>query len=163
MSRPKIDIKWETSDYLIEELALAGLVALIVVPVYYYFQLPDQVPIHFGIDGKADAYGSKTMIWLLPLIGGILYIMMTVTNRYPHIFNYPVKINEGNAYNQYKNATRLIRILKAIITVSFAYIIYAQIQSAQGNQSGLGNYFIPVFLVIILSNTGYYLYKSSRM
>jgi uncharacterized membrane protein len=43
---------------------LLALVPLILVAVLYS-RLPDQVPMHWGIDGTVDRYGSKNELWLM--------------------------------------------------------------------------------------------------
>lgn len=54
--------------------ARVGLVALIVgvaivtatalLTAARYGDLPDSVPIHFGLDGRANSYGPRSMLWL---------------------------------------------------------------------------------------------------
>jgi hypothetical protein len=49
-------------------LAAAGLVIIVGTAIRTaasYGDLPDRVPIHFGITGKADSYGPRPVIWLL--------------------------------------------------------------------------------------------------
>lgn len=33
-----------------------------------YGDLPEEIPIHFGITGKADNWGGRILIWLLPIM-----------------------------------------------------------------------------------------------
>ena len=159
--QPKIKIELEPIDKLIGLIALIGAILLIAIPLIYYTELPNEIPIHFGPDGNADDYSQKGMIWSLPIIGIITYIGMYWLNKYPHIFNYPQKITEENAPKQYRIATKLIRTLNAIITCLFAYITYAIIQTALGNQNGLGSYFLPVLMIILFVPIIYYLFKRS--
>lgn len=46
---------------------------------------------------------------MLPVTSAILFPGMSLVNRAPHIFNYPVRITSENALIQYTNAPRLIR------------------------------------------------------
>ena len=70
--------------------------------------LPDTIPIHFNLKGTPDGYGKKLNLLITPLVSTVIYIGMTIINRYPHLFNYPVKINEKNAVEQYLLATALL-------------------------------------------------------
>ena len=54
----------------------------------------------------------------------------------------------------------MIRTLNAIITCVFVYITYSKIQTALGNQDGLGTWFTPVFMILIFGVTGYFFYQS---
>ncbi len=47
----------------------AGIIfATIAVTVARYRDLPETIPIHFGLDGKPNGYGSRNAIWLVPAV-----------------------------------------------------------------------------------------------
>lgn len=139
MPRPKLSIKLEPVDILIEVVGLVALIVLIAIPAYYYNQLPETIPIHFNARGEVNGWSHKSYIWTLPAIGAIVYVMLVAMNRSPHIFNYLVRITEENAYRQYQLASRMLRTLNASITVLFSYISYNLIQLALENKSGSFN------------------------
>lgn len=151
--RPKIKIQLESTDLLLEILGLVGLVFLIVLPIYYYSDLPETIPGHFGANGEPDKFREKDKIWTLPVIGTVLYAGLYWLNQYPHLFNYPQKVTAENAEQLYKITTRMIRTMNTVIVVVFAYIIYSTIQVAFGNQSGLGTWFGPTFLLLIFATS----------
>lgn len=159
MTRPRINIKLEPIDKMIELIGLIGLITLIGLPIIYFNEFPDTMPIHFGANGEPDAWSGKGMIWTLPIIGVVLYLAMFGLNKFPHIFNYPQKITKDDAGKSYKIATRMIRTLNTLIACVFAYITYSTIQTALGNQNGLGILFTPIFLILIFGITGYFSYK----
>lgn len=158
----KIALEPSPADRILEGLALAGLVVLLAVPAVYYSDLPDTIPTHFNAAGEADDYGPKITIWLLPLIGLGLYVALTLINRQPQIFNYPVKITPENAGRQYQLATRLIRLLKAGITWMFVYLCWLIVNAALTARATLG----PVFLWIVLGGVsgtiGWYMWQAYR-
>ena len=59
---------------------LAGIAIMagtFVLTAVRYPQMPERVPIHFGIDGTADSYGPRQTVWLLvalQLLIGVLYL-----------------------------------------------------------------------------------------
>ena len=160
MERPKIKIELEPIDKLIELIGFLGLIALIVLPIYYFGKLPETIPSHFGANGAPDGYSGKNTIWILPIIGTLMYIGMFWLNKYPHKFNFPQKVTKENAKRLYTTGTKMIRILNVITTCFFAYITYATIQTSLESQSGLGNWFVPLVLILTLGFTGYFLFKS---
>ena len=162
MARPDIKIKLGTIDIFTEILGICAILILVGLPLYYYGELPDRIPSHYGPDGKPDDYSGKGILWLLPVIGVILFLGMQILNRYPRSFNYPKKITEDNARHMYGMATKMIRMMNTVIACAFAYIMYATIQTALGNQEGLNSYFTLTFLVVILGMSGYFLYRSVR-
>ncbi len=162
MTRPVIRPELTKADKFIEILAVGLLLSLFILPAWYYPLLPERIPRHYGIDGQPDAYSGKWIIWTLPLLGLIIYAGLTILNRFPHIFNYPQTITNENAGKQYKIATQLLRLLKAILLAIFVYLIISTIQSALGNRDGLGFWFLPLFLVLIFGTLGYYIYQMMK-
>ncbi len=162
MERPKLNIKPAPIDRLIESLGIVALILLIGIPAYYFSELPDMIPRHYGIDGTPDSFSSKKVIWTLPIVGTILFVGLYWINKYPHKFNYTQKITKDNAEKQYKNVMRMIRILNSLIACILAYISFSTVKTALGKQSGLGLYFIPIFLLLIFTVIGYYLWASMK-
>jgi len=150
-------------DIFIEIIAIIGLIALIVISIFYYSDLPDLIPRHFGISGETDAYGSKGIIWSLPVTGLLLYLLLTLINKFPHLFNYPVKVTEANAGKLYGYAIRANQFLKIIIIYSFLYINYKTIMIGQGKASGLGVLYLPVFLSLLGLLIGIMIYKMKKV
>ncbi len=161
MSRPKIKIKKENIDLILEALSIVGLLFLIAYPLFHFSSLPDKIPSHFGPSGQPDAYQSKNIIWSFPALGVFIYLLITMISRIPHNLNYSVKITEENAATQYQTAVRMMSVLKAIILLAFAYIVFTSIQVALGNKTGLGYWFLPVLLFFVFSPIVYTIRKSS--
>ncbi|MCB0705389.1 MAG: DUF1648 domain-containing protein [Saprospiraceae bacterium] len=162
MQRPGIKIQPEPIDRIIEVIGLIGLILLIGIPLLFFSEIPDTIPRHFGVDGTPDRFANKSQIWVLPIIGLVLYVGLLWTSKYPHLFNFPQKITEQNANKQYKQAVRGMRLIKVVLVWVLAYITYSTIQTAQGNQNGLGNYLIPVLIITVVGMLGYSLLQSTK-
>lgn len=160
MSRPQLHLPLRSADWLLEVVAVAGLVAFIGLVAANYSGLPEQIPHHFNLKGEPDAYGSKKMLWWLVGLGVGLYVLLTVIKRYPNTFNYSQKSTSENIAHQYTMATRMIRVVKAIISWGFFYIAWSTIQIAFGKQEGTGMWFLIVFLGLLFGTIIYFLYKS---
>ena len=162
MERPKINIKYETIDYIIESLGIIALVCLVTAPIYFYNSLQDNIPIHYNIHGQPDAYESKQTIWILPLIGLFLYIGMTLLNKIPHLFNYPTKVTSENAERLYRTGTRTVILLKVISTLIFAYLNFKTISIGLSHSTDLGFLFTPAIIFIIIVFPGFMIYKMTK-
>jgi len=159
--RPKIKLPLSSLDQVIEFIGIAFLLFMFVLPLRYYGDIPGKIPTHFNAAGTPDGFGSKATIWLLPLTGLALWLLMTIVNRFPDKFNFPVKITEENAPDQYRIATRMIRILKCVILIMFSFISYRTIQTALGKEAGLGKIFLPVFLVVTFGIVIIFFFKAN--
>lgn len=160
--RPKLKIQLTPTDQVFELLGWGVLLALWIWTGTSYSSLPDSIPTHFNAVGEADGFGTKASIIGLPLIATLLYIGLTLLNRFPHIFNFPTPITPDNALSQYTNATRMIRYLKLILVLVFAGISFQTIQQANGTGEGLGFWFLPLTLVLVFLPLVYFVVNSLK-
>jgi len=159
--RPKITIPLRPLDYALEGLAVFSLLLLFVVDALNYGQLSEQIPTHYNFNGSPDGFGSKITLWVLPVVGLVLYIFMTLINRLPESFNYLVKITPENAAFQYTLATRLIRTMKAFVMLLFAFLVWRTISIVNGEAEGLGSWPLLVVVSVTLGTTFFIILKSS--
>lgn len=161
--RPKIKIKQTRIDYVIEALGIFLLALLWFVAIWHYPDLPETIPVHYNLAGEADGFGEKKNIFLLPIIGTVQYVVISFLQEYPHLFNYWGKISPENAKKQYTNAVRTIACLKCAMILLFLVINYQTVRVAMGKTEGLGTWFSPVGIGLILLLVGYSLVQSYRL
>ena len=159
--RPKIKLQLTKGDKALETLCLIVLIILWGGTIAGYPGLPEQIPTHFNAAGEADDYGSKNSIFILPIVATLVYIGMSVLNQYPHIYNYPTTVTEKNARRLYTSVTKLMRTLKLIVTVIFAGIVYMTYRSVFMNNDGLGRWFLPTVLGLLLLPVIIFLVRSN--
>lgn len=160
--RPHIKVILTLFDTTLEVLGWISVFVSWVLTITYYASLPDIIPIHYNLTGHVDGFGSKTSILTLPIVSTIIFIGLTILNKFPHVFNYPTGITAANALKQYTTATRLIRYLKVIIVVVFACITLLTIKNANGELSGLGAWFLPIVLFLIFIPLVYFVIKLGK-
>ena len=157
-TRPTPEIQSTQFDKWIEILGWVCLMMLWGITIFSYANLPEIIPTHFNASGQADDEGSKMILFFLPVIGTLIFVVLTVLNQYPHIFNYPVAITEANAQKQYNNAVRMLKVLKLIIAAVFSILVFLIYHAASPDNGSLGIWFLPVVLGIILIPLGYFVY-----
>jgi len=160
MKQPKITIEKDKTDKVVEVIGLIALLILILLPLYYFNSLPDEIPRHFDHKGDPTAFSGKNIIWLFPAIGAAMYVALSWLTRYPHLYNYIKPITADNAEEQYRGATKLIRILNTVIVCLFAYIQFVILKTAMGEISGLGAWFLPMFLLLVFAPIVWFMVKS---
>ena len=87
--RPKIKLELAIADKTIEILGWLLICAVWGLTILNYTNLPNIIPTHYNGAGVADGFGEKWMILTLPLVATVLFIGITIINKFPHIFNYP--------------------------------------------------------------------------
>jgi len=160
--RPMLKPELEPLDWLLEVLTLVGLMFFLGYFLYHYRKLPDIIPSHFSASGNPNEFSTKSSLWFLPGMAFFIYALLTIIALIPHQFNYIVKITPENALRQYTMAVRLIRYLKMVLTGLFFYICFSTVRFSMKASSGLGMWFLPLFLTLILIPLFLYMIVSLR-
>jgi uncharacterized membrane protein len=148
--RPKIKVPLEPIDIIVEMITLSVLALMIIYIFIVYNDLPHTIPTHFNGEGEANGFGNKSMMWLLPGIGAILYIAFSILNRFPHIHNYNINITEENALKNYRFSSRILRFTLLFIMLLFVFIEYDIVSYVNGQGNIFGNWFVTVVIILSL-------------
>ena len=146
--RPKIKVPLEGLDIILDLISATLLVLLIAYTVISYSELPDTIPSHFNAKGEADGYSEKVMLWMLPALGVVLFFGLYIINKFPHKHNYMVNITEENALKNYRLSTRIVRFTNLFIMFIFGIITYSIVESANGNNSNMDSWILPLIIGI---------------
>lgn len=153
---PKIKVKPTQLTKSIEIVNYFLIVSFWIITILAYKHLPDEIPTHYNGLGEVDAYGDKSTIFFLPLMATVLFVIVNITAKKPHTFNYAVVITSENVKAQYKNEMRLMQSVNLFMLLIFIFIDYKTIQIALNQSGGLGVWFLPLtgivgILIIIYS------------
>lgn len=149
-NRSWLKIECDKTDQLIEALTLISFVFSFAFIGYYYSELPDRVPAHFGLDGEVKRYDEKSMIWLIPMLLSAICFGVYKLNKHPYLYNYTVKITPENAKNHYKDASKIIRYINFCIALMCAVITYEIVNIALKNTNSF-SLFSNYFLILSIS------------
>ena len=143
-------------------VSIVGVVFLFFLVVVYWSQLPDSIPIHYNAAGKPDSWSGKWSLLIMPTVGLVLYIGLSILTGFPHLYNFPWKITEINKERQFHLAQMLVLSIKTEIVWIFGYIQWQTVQIALGKANGLGASFKFIFLGIIFGTIGIYIMKALK-
>ena len=125
-------------------LAILNLIAIVLVTI----GLPDIVPLHIGLSGTVNLFGSK---WVIPLIGLIPMLLVVLYN---FLDEYYVK-SIGNKKINKNIKDQLIPIL----AIFFMFIPWLLVIMALGNSKALNivvAIYISAFLAVIFIILSYF-------
>lgn len=133
-------------------VAVAGAACCVLPLILSWSALPPTVPSHFDISGRPNAYSSKEWLLLLPALSVAITAGFTFLARYPHLFNYPVRVTPKNALHLYRTGRLLLRWINAVLAWVFAVIEWQTLQVALGKAVGLPQWFplVTVALVVLM-------------
>jgi len=126
-------------------------------------KIPTKIPTHFGFSGKPDSWGSRNAILILPIVGSLIYILLSTISKFSQYFNYTVDITEENAERQYQNARTFMTWMTMEITAVFLYLEWESIHVAMGKFTSLGVWFLPIFLIALFGTLGFYINKMFKL
>lgn len=154
-NRPKIKVERKLFDVIVDRKNWALLIAFWIYILFSYNSLPESIPTHYNFKGKIDAYGSKKMLFLLPIIASIISLAFHFLVKVPHVFNYIVSITEQNAKIQYQLANRMLRVLRLFITIIFFSLSFTTTHH-------IAFWLVPVLITALFLSIGVYLYLSLK-
>ena len=109
-------------------LALAGSALFLAV---YWRHIPDAIPTHFDAAGQIDAWGSRSAVLLLPIVGAVSFGML----QFVVVICANIKDKGARAL---ETMCRLLGVLTALV---FAYITVCSALCVP-----LGRWFIGAFI-----------------
>lgn len=124
---------------------LISLFLIIVTGIYIgieYPSLPEEIPMHYGLNGEPDRWGNKSEIWLIILIVCFMYVLLSLLH----------KVKEAQQYNSKENIEQnrlLSNVILLIVSLMFLYVAYEIIEVGKGLKEKSGNE-IFVFIALIL-------------
>lgn len=139
-------------DWFIEVLSLLAVVAA-CCPLLFYGQLGEGniIPIHYNVAGEIDGWGTRSFLWQLPLVAFVFYAGLTLCERYYKKFNLPFKVTDGNATPIYRLSVRLIRLLKLVTILIFAYLNISSLAIALNKGNGLNIYIMTALILTLFA------------
>ncbi|MDQ0483835.1 DUF1648 domain-containing protein [Guptibacillus hwajinpoensis] len=161
-NRPKVITEKTIVQKIFDVASLLFLLSSFGYVLVNWSILPEQVPFHFNAVGDPNNWGPKSMLIVLPFIGTVLWIGLSILERYPHVYNYIVKITEANAAFQYRNAVALIHFLKNTIAILFAFLTRECFLIGRGEQEALSTGLMPLFLILLFGAVVLYIIQSIR-
>ena len=141
-------------DMILNLLCLILLIGITLWLPIFWDRIPDQVPMHYDFAGNIDRWGKKSEMLLLPVMAWLLYLLLTVIERFPKIWNTGVTVTEENRERVYTLLLHLISTMKFIIVCIFTWLT---VQTPLG--ISLPGWFMIVVLLAVFGNMGFWLGK----
>ncbi len=144
-------------DKVMNGLSLLLLLGMTVFLVVAWRHIPAEVPMHFNALGEIDRWGGKGGLLVLPVIAWATYVLMTVVEHFPNLWNTGVQITPENRVRVYRLLGHLLSTLKALITALFAGLtLWCTLARP------LPGWFLPVVLGCLFGDMIYWLVRVFR-
>ncbi len=91
---------------------------------------------------------------MLLVVGWIMFIGLSVVEKFPQIWNTGIQVTEQNKEKVYRILKNMIGTIKLLVALVFSYLT---LQSATGEN--LSPLFLPVFLILMFGSIAFFIFQ----
>lgn len=152
----KIKVTHTSSQKMLNIVSLVVIIAYIGYCFFAWGKLPEMIPRHYNVLGEIDAYWSKNHFFFLPTITVFLYVFMSLTERFPQMWNIPQKkgVNITTQERNLSLAYSMILVIKLELVLIFGILTF---YTATNQNTPM--WFLGAVLAILLVTMWYYIRK----
>ena len=145
-----------------ELIAVAGVVFAAAVVADFYSRLPERIVTHFNEAGVANGFGARSTLWVLVGIAVLLYLILSVVSSLQGVVSLKRPLAPEREKVVLAESMAMVGWIKAEVCWMFAYLCLAMVRNGMGLQVGLGVWFLPVTLAVVLGTCAVYLLRIFR-
>lgn len=121
----------------VEVLAWIVMAAAFAVAAYGMKTLPEQIAVHYDINGQVDEYGSPASLFILPAIMLLCLALISFVAHFvkPQHWNMPFEVREANSdrvYGDIRLMMYLIELESSVFALWFVIREYGQTMNGMG-------------------------------
>jgi len=158
--QPEIELKPERIDSILEVSGYTALALLWIFIIWEYLNLPDTIPIHFDMHGRADDFGDKSAVFGMPVITTFLFFMLLLMQLKIRSFRITEYMAPIEAEKRYAFVKRILRIMRIAIPLLFLTIEFFSRNRSEGEVSN--SWLVPAFFALLFIPVGYLLIRAMR-
>lgn len=150
-------LKASKYDIAANLLCLLMLLGITVYLIISWSSIPDKIPGHYNAAGEVDRWGDKSELLFLPVLGWLLYIGITLLERFPQVWNTGVTVTVENKERVYRILKNMIGTLK-IMTVA----IFTSLTINTAFAKALPVFFLPLILLLMFGFIIFFMIRLNR-
>ncbi len=151
------------SAIILEVISILSLLTFFIFTYFTWPSVPQRIPDHFGWSGMPNSWGSKGLLPTMIYVTLFVYILFSISSRYPKAINFPISFKEDNSKIQLQLGFSLILWIKAEVVVICSFLGIQGIRVALGKTEGLGQYILPILLVVLFGTIAIFIYRASKL
>lgn len=147
-------IKRSKFDVIINIICLLCLVGSAVFLIINWDKISSSIPGHYNAAGEVDKMTDKSSSIILLIVGLIMFIGLSIIEKFPQIWNTGVQVTEENKEKVYRILKSMVETIKLLITLVFSYLA---LQSTTGEN--LPSLFLPIYLMSIFGSLTFFIIR----
>lgn len=147
------------SDRILELVAAAMAVCLLILTGVLYSKAPDTVPSHFNFAMKADDWSGKDVYWVLAVVMliGMAICASAAYNR--KLVNLPVRLKPAVFYRQIGLISRMCRVMTLGFGLIWLTVLLAMSAGFIGLPEDVTVALIPMSVMLMVGMVVFYTLK----
>jgi uncharacterized membrane protein len=141
-------------DVIINILCLLCLVGTAVYLIIAWDKIPTSIPGHYNAAGEVDKMTNKSSSIILLIVGFIMFIGISIIEKFPQIWNTGVQVTEENRDKIYRILKSMSETMKLLVTLVFSYL---SLQSTTGEN--LPPLFLPIYLSLMFGSITFFIIR----
>ena len=129
---------------------------------YDWETIPESVPTHFDLEGRADAWSPKWMLVLLPAVSLAIFLGLKLLSRFPRLVNYPRPVTDEQRTRLHPLTCEMLSCLSMTIGAAFFGLLRQSIETAKRPDAEPSPVWALAFVSSIALVLGVYLLRLSR-
>ena len=147
------------SDRILELVAAAMAVCLLVLTGVLYSKAPDTVPLHFNFAGEVDGWSGKEVYWIMAAVFVVMMAVCASAAYNRKLVNLPIRLKPAVFYRQIGLISRMCRIMTLVSGVLWLSVLLAMSADTVGLPLEVAVSFIPMAVVLMLGIVLFYTLK----
>lgn len=139
-----------------------GLIAMFAYVSIQFAKLPAEIPAHYNFEGEVTRIGSKVELWILPIIVTVLVVPISFLCKFPHTFNYPLKITEENVEKVYTDGRLMMASMNLLIVALFFVLVIKVIHDTRNPNNQMSSWWTNILLIGIFIDLFYFIFRILR-
>lgn len=126
--------------------------------LWQFPQLPEEMPLHFGFDGRPDRWGPKEELWVPVILCIVLFAALTVVMRFPQIWNTgSKKVTEQNCRWVYQNLASMLVSIRLGMVIVFSISLCMAVKTGRN-----GLWFWVIWALVLFGPVIYFTVRLYR-
>ena len=109
-------------DRILEVISLLVMIGTTFYLIVGWNSFPDRIPAHYNAAGEIDRWGGKGELIFLLVMMWILYIGITLIQRFPQIWNTGVQVTQENRERVYRILMYMLETLKLLMVAGLSFL-----------------------------------------
>ncbi len=147
------------SDRLLELVAAAMAVCLLVLTGVLYSKAPEMVPSHFKMTGVIDGWSGKEVYWIMAAVFLFMMAICASAAYNRKLVNLPIRLKPAVFYRQIGLISRMCRIMTLVSGVIWLSVLLAMSADIVGLPPEVAVSFVPMAVILMLGVVLFYTLK----